>query len=193
MNIALRKSWTQDQFLAWAGHNEGRYEFDGFQPVAMTNASVNHGRIAQNLYSALRSRLRGSMCESMGPDAGVETVGSAIRYPDGLVTCSKMIGTAYKVPGVVVLFEIVSPSSGRIDRIIKVREYAAVDSIRRYVIIETTGLGLTLFHRATADEPWFSETLAEADDVLHMPEIGIEIPVGELYERVAFEDATEAG
>ncbi len=92
-----------------------------------------------------------------------------------------------------VVFEIVSPGSGRTDRIIKVREYAAVASIRRYAIIESTGIGLTVLHRATAEEPWFSTTLAEREDVLHLPEIGIEIPVGELYEDVEFDAPAEAG
>jgi hypothetical protein len=36
MNIALRKTWTPDEFFTWAAAQEGRYEFDGFEPVAMT-------------------------------------------------------------------------------------------------------------------------------------------------------------
>jgi hypothetical protein len=32
------KPWTEEQFLNWAGSQEGRYEFDGVQPVAMTGA-----------------------------------------------------------------------------------------------------------------------------------------------------------
>jgi Uma2 family endonuclease len=193
MNIALRKSWTQEQFFAWGGHSEGRYEFDGVQPVAMTGGTLNHSRIIRNLSSALRTRLRGSGCESLGPDAGIETVGSAIRYPDALVTCSKFDGAAYTVPGVVVVFEVLSRTSGRTDRIVKVREYAAVDSIRRYVIVESTGIGLMVLRRDAAGEPWLTGTLTEASDILRLPEIGIEMPVGELYEGVEFGDETAGG
>lgn len=35
---------TQDQFLDWVQAQEGRYEFDGFQPVAMTGGTINHSR-----------------------------------------------------------------------------------------------------------------------------------------------------
>src|SRR5271165_5104521 len=45
MSAPLRRSWTQDEFFAWAGSQEGRYEFDGFQPVAMTGGTVNHALI----------------------------------------------------------------------------------------------------------------------------------------------------
>jgi hypothetical protein len=43
MNIALRRPMTQEEFLAWAEAQEERYEFDGFQPVAMTGGTNNHG------------------------------------------------------------------------------------------------------------------------------------------------------
>ena len=42
MNVALRKPrMTREEFFAWAQIQGARYEFDGFQPVAMTGASVN--------------------------------------------------------------------------------------------------------------------------------------------------------
>jgi Uma2 family endonuclease len=191
MNAPFLKAWTQEQFFAWGGHQEGRWEFDGFRPVAMTGGTLNHNIITQNMIAALRGRLSGGACRPMGPDAGVETVGAAVRYPDALVTCSKFDGAARIVPGVVVIFEVLSPTSGRIDRIFKVREYAAVPSVRRYVILESTSIGLQVLERTRANEPWTATALT-GDDILRMPEIGIEIPVGELYEGVDFGDDAAA-
>jgi hypothetical protein len=37
-----------------------------------------------------------------------------------------------------------------------------------------------------ADEPWTATALT-GDDILRMPEIGIEVPVGEFYEDVDFD------
>jgi Uma2 family endonuclease len=135
----------------------------------------------------LRIRLRGSKCRPLGPDAGVATIGAAIRYPDALVTCSPFDREAMTIPGVVVVFEILSPGTSRTDRILKVREYAAVPSIRRYVIIESTGIGLTVMERERPDEPWKLTTLT-GDETLGMPEIGIEVPVSEFYEDLHFPD-----
>ena len=187
MNAPLRKPWTQDEFLTWASTQEERYEFDGFAPVGMTGGSANHSRITLNVQAALRSRLRGGPCEPLGPDAGVATVGAAVRYPDALVTCAKFAGVALTIPGVVVVFEVVSQSSSRVDRIVKVREYAAVPSIRRYAILETSTPGVTVFERGDADTAWTATTLTD-DDTLLMPEIGIAIPVAEFYERIEFGD-----
>ncbi len=193
MNVALRKPWTQDEFFAWAEAQDARYEFDGTQPVAMTGGTNNASAIGINLITALRTRLRGSGCRPLGPDAGLETVNNAVRYPDALVTCSKFEGEGKLVPGVLVVFEVVgpTPNASRRDRIVKVREYAAVPSIRRYVILESSSVGLTVMERQSPDEAWRTTVLTN-DDTLALPEIGIEIPVAEIYEDIIFPDQDEA-
>jgi Uma2 family endonuclease len=172
---------TRDQFFDWAEAQDARYEFDGFVPVAMTRG--NHNRIAFNIHTALRGRLKGSGCEPLGLDVGVATVGDTVRYPDVVVTCSPAQGGSRLVPNPVVVFEVISPTSGHMDRIVKVREYAAVDSIRRYVIVESASVGLTVHERQAAGQKWTVTTVV-AGDLLLLPEIGVEIPVAELYEGV---------
>jgi Uma2 family endonuclease len=185
MNVALQKPWTQEQFFTWAAGREGRYEFDGVQPVAMTGGTVNHGIIMRNLHRALDVRLRGSRCQPLGPDVGVAMGGNAIRYPDALVTCATLNGTDRTVPDVVVIFEIVSPSSGRVDRIVKLREYAGVASILRYIIIESVTSGALVLHRRSGQDPWTALALT-SEDVLELPEIATQIPVAAFYEGVDF-------
>jgi len=186
MNIALRQPWTQERFFPWAEAQDIRYEFDGLRPVAMTGGNARHSAICINLQTALNSRLQGVPCRTLGPDAGVETVNKAVRYPDALVTCQKFDLSSYTVPGVVIVFEVISPSSGKTDRIIKLSEYAAVPSIRRYVIIESAFAGLTVMERQQGGDPWITSPLAEG--VLRLPEIGIEIPVAEIYRDITFPD-----
>jgi Uma2 family endonuclease len=181
---------SREQFLDWAATREERYEFDGYQPVAMTGGTTRHNIVTQNVIFSLRTRLQGSGCRPLGPDAGVATINDAVRYPDALVTCTKFADTERLVPGVVVVFEVLSPTSGRIDRIVKVREYHAVPTIRRYVILEYSSMGLTVFVRSSAGDPWTATTLT-SEDTLQMPEIGIEIPVPVLYEGTDVPSATD--
>ena len=185
MNVALQRAWTQAEFFAWAEAQDERYEFDGFRPVAMTGGNANHSAITVNILAALDRRLGDGPCRPLGPDAGVQTIGDTVRYPDALVTCSPFDGNAHTIPGVVIVFEVVSPTSGRVDRIDKPREYARVPSIRRYIIVESATVGLTIWSRETVDQPWRADTIAE-DGALPLPEIGVEIPVAEIYRRIAF-------
>jgi Uma2 family endonuclease len=186
MNVAFRQPvMTRARFFEWAQAQDARYEFDGFQPVAMTGGNLRHNLMHFNLHRALHARLRGTGCRPLGADAGVATIGDAVRYPDGLVTRSPITGDEYVTPNVVVVFEVISPTSGRMDRIVKVREYAAVRSILRYVILESASVGLTVLERETGDQKWTLTTLV-AEDTLLLPDLGIEIPVAELYEGIDF-------
>lgn len=182
---------TCDEFFAWAEADGGRWEFDGFAPVAMTGGHLSHSQISVNLITALRTRLRGVPCRSLGLDAGLATIGDTVRYPDALVTCTRFPAEARVVPGVVAVFEVCSPTSGRVDRMVKLREYRAVPTIRRYVVLEYAGAELTVFTRNAADADWLAVPLT-AEETLHVPEIGIEIPVVELYEDVEFPSAEDA-
>ena len=49
MSITQRKPMTVEEFLEWERRQELRYEFDGFQAVAMTGGTANHAVIADNL------------------------------------------------------------------------------------------------------------------------------------------------
>ena len=184
MSVALRKPrMTRKEYFAWAEAQDARYEFDGFQPVAMTGGSPRHNLIALSIHRALHARLRDGPSRPYGMDAGLATVGDTIRYPDAMVSCAKLDRNARTVSGAVVVFEVLSPGSGRMDRIVKPVEYSAVPSILRYVILELDSADLTNLVRAVGMDAWTSTPLT-ADDVLHMPEIGIAIPVAEFYADV---------
>lgn len=177
---------TQQEFFAWAETQDGRYEFDGFQPVAMTGGDLGHSRLIRNINRQLGNRLDGTTCEPLGPDAGVATIGETVRYPDAVVTCSKFSDRDRVVPNPVIVFEVVSPSSVRIDRIVKLREYQAVATIRRYIIVEPDAVAVTVFSRDHEGEAFRANGLTE-DDTLSLPEIGIEIPVAAIYEGIVFD------
>ncbi len=176
---------TREQFFDWAAAQKERFEFDGFVPVAMGGSNLDHNMIALALNRALHGRLRGTPCRAWALDAGIATRNDGVRYPDGVVGCSGTVGTDLLVPNPIVVFEVISPHSGRIDRLVKFREYAAVASIMRYVILESTSADLTVMERRSAGDNW-TVTVLTLGDVLRMPEIGIEAPIAEFYEGIAF-------
>lgn len=183
---------TRDQFLDWVGADDARYEFDGIRPVAMPPGNATHSRIARNLLIALSTRLEGTAHEALGLDIGVATIGEAVRVPDAVVFRGPVKGTCRLVPNPLLVFEVISPHGEHVDRIVKVREYAAVPSIRRYVIVETDFVGLTVLDWTEAGQAWTAGTLIEGDR-LQLPELGIEIPVAEIYEDIDFPPSGTAG
>ena len=184
MSTALRHAMTCAEFLAWEEAQEPRYEFDGFAPVAMTGGTFAHALIQSNLLRALGNRLRGSPCRAIGSELKVLVAGS-VRYPDAFVVCAPVARDALVVEDPVVIFEILSPSTALTDRIVKNREYRATPSVRRYVLLEQLRPAATVFAREGAE--WLGR-LADSDAVLAMPELGIALPLAEVYEGVEFPD-----
>ena len=187
MKYALHQNWTLAEFLDWEERQELRWEFDGFQPVAMSGGTVAHARIQANLALALGTRLRGKPCKFFGSDLKIEVAGR-IRYPDGFVVCSPVANTHTIIGDPVIIFEILSPSTSSTDRILKNREYAATPSVQRYVILEQDRIAATVFTRVADD--WVGHVLLE-DAILAMPEIGLEIPLAEFYEGLVFDKSED--
>ena len=193
MNVTLRTPrMTREQFLDWVERQEAPYEFDGFEPVAMTGGSLGHNLICHNIYDALRQRLRDSQWIAIGPDVAVATAGSAIRFPDVVVTTRRLPITEKLAPAPIILFEVVSPSSTRMDRVTKLNEYAAVPSLRRYVLVEDMTVGLTVLWRSAAGEAWLATAFGPGE-TLALPEIGLDVPVDEFYLGLDLPEQDETG
>ena len=103
------------------------------------------------------------------------------------MTCSPFNGSDRKISNPVVVFEVVSESTRRIDQVSKLREYHAVATIQRYILVEQTGIALTV-HSRRADDPLVTTVLGEGD-LLSLREIGIELPVAAIYDDVTFDGA----
>jgi len=187
MNLAFPKPMTLAQFLEWEQRQPLRYEFDGVAPIAMTGGTWGHSAIQRNLAISVGGRLRGKPRQCQDSDLKFQVAEGHIRYPDGMVVCSPVERNATIVHDPVVVFEVLSPSTTRTDRIVKGREYHAAPSVCRYIMLDQDGASATVYIRS--GDAWKAELLV-SDSILAMPEIGIELPLAELYEGVVF-DAEE--
>ncbi len=184
MSVALHKSMTVTEFLVWEERQETRWEFDGFEPVAMTGGTRAHEIIGGNILIAVQTRLAGGPCRAFGANLKIEVAGR-IRYPDAFVACTPGAANQTVVTDPVVVFEVLSESTSRTDRIAKLREYGAPSSIQRYVILEQDAIAAMVFVRKGAD--LVAEALT-AGDTLQMPEIDAVVPMQEFYTGIEIGD-----
>jgi Uma2 family endonuclease len=175
------------EFLTWEERQETKYEFDGFEPVAMVGVTGAHSTIQINLLTALNLRLRGKPCKPHGSDLKIQVAGR-IRYPDAFVVCAPVADRDKIVTDPVVIFEILSDGTNRTDRVTKNEEYRLTPSVQRYVMLEQDEPAATVFARE--GERWVG-TLLKGGANLPMPEIGIEIPLAEFYEGLSFTTAEQ--
>jgi Uma2 family endonuclease len=180
MSVAFELPMTVQEFLAWEERQELRWEFDGFAPVAMTGGTNAHETIGGTLRALLYDRLKGKRCRVRGPTLKIEVAGR-IRYPDAFVFCTPAPGNVTVIKDPVVVFEVLSPGTSRIDRFDKLREYRATKSIQRYVILEPDSIAATVYTRGGED--WIVHPLV-AGDLLDMPEIEVVIALSDIYADV---------
>lgn len=181
MNVALRRPMTAADFLDWEERQPTKYEFDGFQALAMVGVTNAHSAIQANVLVALATRLRGTPCRAHGSDFKISVAGR-IRYPDAMVVCTPLAANARLTGDPVVLFEVLSESSAHTDLVLKNLEYRGTSSVQHYVVLEQVQSGAIVFSRKGDD--WISEALSAADAVLRLPAIGIEVTLAELYDGV---------
>lgn len=179
MDTLLRAPWTVDEFLAWEDRQEGKHEFDGFDVIEMTGGSVAHQRIVFNLVFLLYRHLPpvwGAVQEMR------IRIGNRVRYPDVSVFPAPVAPATKTLSGCAAVFEVLSDDTAATDRSAKLAEYAEIPGIRCYVLLEQHRIGLTVHRRH--DGGWSTETLAGG--TLALPEIGVAVPVGEIYAGLQF-------
>jgi Uma2 family endonuclease len=105
------------------------------------------------------------------------------------VVCTPVPPRATVVSDPVVIFEVLGDDSATDDFVSKNAAYRATPSVRRYVVLQQTQAAAAVFSRKGED--WVAELLTGEDAILRMPEIGLDIPLSEIYLGVAFEAASE--
>lgn len=189
MSQAQPQPMTPGEFLAWESRQGLKWEFDGLQPVAMTDGTRAHNVVQTNVLTALSSHLRGTPCRAYSSDLKIQT-GPGYRYPDASVSCTPFPDGDLAVAEPVVIFEVLSTSTSSDDRTIKLSEYQSLPSVRRYIMLEQDWVFATVITRT--DAGW-DHALIGQGGTLAMPEIGVEVPMAELYDGLALAASPQIG
>ncbi len=114
---------------------------------AMAGASANHERISGNIAAEFRSHLKRTPCESFSSDMKVK-VGSRFFYPDVLVDCSFDESQPYYTESPVIIVEVLSKSTRRMDETTKLMSYINIPSLQEYVLIEQDFVDIEVVRRS---------------------------------------------
>ena len=153
-------------------------------------AEPSRDRITFNLQKALDARLAGKPYRPLGPNVKIIADGRA-RYPDAIVVCGPVSPTATVADDPVVVFEVLSEGSSQTDLLDKNREYRATPSIQRYVVLQQTHKVAIVFLRL--ENGWLSEIVSGDGASLDLPEIGIAVPLHEIYAKVELSEMPQEG
>lgn len=181
--VAFAETLTLDGFLEWENRQEERYEFVGGVVRLMAGGTEGHDRIGIKIISALDRRLRGTPCSVHGSNLKVLSLAAdASMYPDAFVRCRSRDDSRTTVDDPVVVFEVLSPGTVKYDLTRKRPAYEAIPSLRRVVFVSPDRAYLDVETRGE-DGSWEESEVEGLDAVLDLSELGISLPLAEIYEE----------
>ena len=176
---------TVDQFLAIDFGSDRKFELVDGVIHMMTGGTSAHARVATNILTFLRPKLRGTGCRPYGSDMGVEVDETNLRYPDVSIYCDnpsapeKDSVRAFNNP--VAIFEVLSKSTANEDQGRKLDEYRRLESVDTIVFIDPDNELTRIFQRL-GPESWRDDMFAQPHDV-ELPSLGLTVPHAEIFAR----------
>ncbi len=172
---------TVDEFLAWAEGEEGRYELYHGQVYAMAPQRPAHALTKFAVQTALAEGIRraGLSC-IMYPDGMTVRISDTTAHePDALVYCGpKLPQDALEIPNPIIVVEVLSPSTRRIDGSAKLKGYFSLPSVHHYLIADP-GKPPLIHHQRQGDGTILTRLVSEG--VLRLDPPGFEIGVDEMF------------
>jgi Uma2 family endonuclease len=157
---------------------------------AMAGAAPPHIQIQANVTFETRLRLE-PPCRIYGSDTkiGIHRGKTGFAYPDAVIICGRMefVDPVYGdvITNPYAIFEILSTSTEKLDRVFKFEHYRKLESLRHYVLLRQDRAfgehyarqpdGSWLLRELTDSQPLFFEPLREP------------IPIAQFYDQVDFD------
>jgi len=181
MTVLPQIRMNVDEFLAWAENEPGRYELNNGVIHAMSPEGAGHAEKKGAVFAALSAaiRARGLQCYALPDGMTVRTDDATAFEPDAVVYCGeKLPPRAVEIPNPVIVVEVLSPSTRRIDLSTKLAGYFKVPSIAHYLIVDPDQ-SLVIHHARGVGDPILTRVVRDGSITLDPP--GLELPIADIY------------
>jgi len=188
MKHAVITQISEADYLDGEAVSQIRHEFVAGEIFAMAGASKAHNIISLNVATLLRSKMRGSGCQTFMADMRVRIAKqSSYYYPDIVVTCapSDLADDAPKdsIASPSLIVEVLSPTTEAIDRREKMLAYRHIESLREYVLVDQERRWVEVYRRT--DAGWVADMYSPEDTVTLNPAAGsdaLSVSMNDVYE-----------
>ncbi len=150
-------------------------------------ATAIHNRIATNATVAIGTQLRGKRCQVFNSDMKVRvrlSKSTRFYYPDLSVVCRPNAGDETFQDNPVVIVEVISESTRRVDEYEKREAYLSINSLCVYILLESNAMAALVYRRK--EEGFSRETYEGSDAVIPLPEIECDLSLAEAFAQVEF-------
>jgi Uma2 family endonuclease len=182
MTALPQQKMTVDEYLAWAESQPGRYELYAGTVYAKAPERALHAEIAFAVQRALQVGFRkaGLSCHMLPDGMTVRVDRHTAHEPDALVYCGeKLPGSFVEVPEPMIVVEVLSPSTRRIDASVKLAGYFSLSSVQHYLIVDPERPAI--IHHARGEGELIATRIV-SHGIIRLDPPGIELAIGDFYE-----------
>jgi Uma2 family endonuclease len=160
-----------------------KYEYDDGRMYAMSGGSTSHSLLAGNMFTILRSHLRGGPCKTYTSDMRVRVSEVQYFYPDVSVSCDLRDTEEIKdtLHYARLIVEVLSPTTELRDRTRKFVQYQQCQTIQEYVLVSQQCQQVEVFTRN--GKKWVYQLFGPGE-VVELLSVGVQFPIEMLYEDV---------
>lgn len=174
---------TYEEYLALEDASEEKHEFVDGEIRAMSEWTIEHGRLAANLVRELGNALAGKRCAVFSSDVRIRnTFARRTTYPDLSVVCGKREvapDDRHALTNPVVIVEVLSDSTEGYDRGDKWVDYRRLPSLREYVLVSQKDRRIDVFRRKE-DGHWDFFDVGPGG-ILELTSVGASVSVDAIY------------
>lgn len=181
-------TYTWEQYLALEAQSEERYEYHDGRIVAMEGENLRHNQLVGNFIFQFHTQLPKTGCSPFFLSVRLfRYQNKAYFYPDVVLTCNPADLESYdSIKSPVLVVEVLSDATAKIDATFKLHEYIRIPSLRHYLMVAQEECRVIHYFRTNSTEPWKLQIFTEMQDVIDLPEAGIQLTLSQVYERVRF-------
>jgi len=176
------QSLSVEDYLSGELESDVKYEYVNGRVYAMAGGKNIHHRIASRALVALANQLEHSDCEAYNSDTKVRIhIGTRtyFYYPDVMVVCDSNADEDTFQDRPVILVEVVSDSTRRVDEGEKADHYLTIPSLQAYILLEPTPAARAFIRDDTGN---FVESIyTQPEDVITIDALRVQLVLHDLY------------
>jgi Uma2 family endonuclease len=172
-----------------------RHEYRDGEIVPITGEIPNHNRITRNLCTVITLGLRGQPYEVFVSNQQLWIPQNHLYiYPDIMVIAGELQlqeGFEDTVMNPLLVIEVLSQSTAGYDHGKKFAAYQTIPSFQEYLLVDQYSQQIEHYVK-TGAKKWSFQVYDEADTVVQLATVGLEVPIGDIYDKVKFERSKSA-
>ena len=182
------RRFTSDEYLRLERASDTRHEFFDGLIYAMAGGTRTHDRVVMNASFLLQRQLRGGNCDVLSGNFRIAISAQGPQfYPDLSVICGQahyLDSTTDCALNPSLVLEVLSKSTRRYDREVKVAQYKEIPAMLHIVLISQFTVNVE-HHFRKAGGKWKSQRLDSLAAILELPGVGASLPLSGIYEGMS--------